>query len=259
MTRFVLQSTVDNKYSKNDVFTEASESVGVDEVINFGDGISSLILETEDRSSVVKFIGSHRTIENVFKQIDETETDQYVLKETLNSSLQRGMVFYQTTDQPNVEIRVNAGLHKLDVASDTGEVYRFSGSKKRIDEMFRHFPVEQKEEDEVQLLVEQGEPGPAGPRGVPGPPGRDGQKGDKGSPGMPGEPGGIGPVGPKGDPGEPGPVGPEGSVGPQGEKGERGEKGSDGQKGEKGLPGEKGEKGLPGEKGEKGEEGFRWA
>ena len=52
MSKFILQSSVNNKFSKNDIFTKVSDSEGVDEVVNFGDGISTLVVETEDKTSI---------------------------------------------------------------------------------------------------------------------------------------------------------------------------------------------------------------
>ena len=153
MSQFVLQSNIDSKFSKNDLFTTASDYSGVDEVINFGDGISSLILETEDKTAVVKFIGSHTTISEFFAEIEETEKDQYILKETLNSSLQRGDVLFLTDNSPTVEIRISPGIHNLDVENADGNVYRFSGNKKSIDELFRYFPAEPIAEKEQQILL----------------------------------------------------------------------------------------------------------
>ena len=261
MSQFVLQSKIDNKFSKDDIFTQAPDRSGVDEVINFGDGISSIILETEDRTSVVKFIGSHTTISEYFREIEETERDQYILKETLNSSLQRGDVLFSTNNSPNMEIRISPGIYNLDVENSDGNVYRFSGSKKTIDELFRYFPTEIVEEEDQVLLGEQGPPGPQGPRGMDGSAGSRGPKGERGSPGLPGTDGSMGP---KGEPGEQGPVGergPQGEKGSIGDPGPFGEPGTDGKDGEvgpqgiKGDAGEVGPKGDPGEKGEQGEIG----
>ena len=259
MSQFVLQSKIDNKFSKNDLFTTAPDYSGVDEVINFGDGISSLILETEDKTAVVKFIGSHTTISEFFAEIEETEKDQYILKETLNSSLQRGDVLFLTDNSPTIEIRISPGIHNLDVENADGTVYRFSGNKKSIDELFRYFPAEPIVEKEQQILLgEQGPPGPQGPRGRDGILGPKGSKGENGSPGFPGEDGSIGS---KGDVGEQGPAGaqggpgPKGDVGPKGEKGTPGEDGSLGSKGDVGEQGPKGDVGPKGSKGSPGKDG----
>ena len=261
MSQFVLQSKIDNKFSKNDLFIKAPNNVGVDEVVNFGDGISSIVLETEDKTSVIKFIGSHKTINEYFREIEETERDQYILKETLNSSLQRGDVLFSTDNSPNVEIRISPGIHSLDVESTDGNVYRFSGSKNNIDELFRYFPTEVVEEEEQVLLGEQGPPGPQGPRGKEGSVGPRGPKGEKGSPGLPGTDGSIGPKGEQGEQGPVGERGPQGDQGPVGDPGPSGKPGVDGKDGEvgpKGIQGNAGEigpKGDPGEKGDQGEIG----
>jgi hypothetical protein len=277
MSQFVLQSNIDNKFSKDDLFTQSPDNSGVDEVINFGDGITTLILETEDKTSVVKFIGSHKTINEFFREVDRTEKDQYILKETLNSSLQRGDVLFLSDNPPTVEIRVGPGIYGLNVEDSDGKVYRFSGSKKSIDELFRYFPAKIVEEEEEQVLLgEQGPVGPQGPQGKNGSPGPRGPKGEKGSPGPRGQDGVIGPKGevgeqgPKGDQGPQGEQGPKGDQGPQGEqgisgkdgsrgsvgpKGDMGEVGPEGSKGTPGPPGKDGVKGEKGEKGERGEQG----
>ena len=261
MSQFVLQSKIDNKFSKDDIFIKAPDRSGVDEVINFGDGISSIILETEDRTSVVKFIGSHTTISEYFREIEETERDQYILKETLNSSLQRGDVLFSTNNSPNMEIRISPGIYNLDVENVDGNVYRFSGNKKTIDELFRYFPTEIVEEEEQVLLGEQGPPGPQGPRGSDGSVGPRGPKGERGSSGLPGSDGSIGPKGEPGEQGLPGVAGPEGPLGEQGpagvpgEPGKPGTDGRDGKIGPKGNPGEIGPIGPKGDIGDKGEQG----
>ena len=137
MKRFVLQSTIDHRLEEGQIFTEAPDSLGVDQVVNFGNGISNLILQTEDKTEVLKFIGSHHTLNTMFKEVKELDSDQYVLRETLNSVLQKGNVLYVSSEEPDVEIRVGAGIHKLVLESLDGTVYLFSGNKKRIDDMFR--------------------------------------------------------------------------------------------------------------------------
>jgi hypothetical protein len=275
MKRFVLQSTIDHRLEEGQIFTEAPDSLGVDQVVNFGNGISNLILQTEDKTEVLKFIGSHHTLNTMFKEVKELDSDQYVLRETLNSVLQKGNVLYVSSEEPDVEIRVGAGIHKLVLESLDGTVYLFSGNKKRIDDMFRYIPVEQEEVYNDDYVVEsipgpqgqQGEQGPvgpmgpAGPKGSPGMPGQDGERGPKGEKGDPGEQGIPGPAGEKGDPGEqglPGPAGEKGdrgSIGPKGDRGEKGEKGDAGPKGEIGPEGKQGNRGPRGSKGEKGDKG----
>ena len=275
MKRFVLQSTIDHRLEEGQIFTEAPDSLGVDQVVNFGNGISNLILQTEDKTEVLKFIGSHHTLNTMFKEVKELDSDQYVLRETLNSVLQKGNVLYVSSEEPDVEIRVGAGIHKLVLESLDGTVYLFSGNKKRIDDMFRYIPVEQEEVYNDDYVVEsipgpqgqQGEQGPvgpmgpAGPKGSPGMPGQDGERGPKGEKGDPGEQGIPGPAGEKGDAGEqgiPGPAGEKGdrgSIGPKGDRGEKGEKGDVGPKGEIGPEGKQGNRGPRGSKGEKGDKG----
>ena len=260
MKRFVLQSTIDHRLQEGQIFTEAPDSLGVDQVVNFGNGISNLILQTEDKTEVLKFIGSHHTLNTMFKEVKELDSDQYVLRETLNSVLQKGNVLYVSSEEPDVEIRVGAGIHKLVLESLDGTVYLFSGNKKRIDDMFRYIPVEQEEVYNDDYVVES-IPGPQGQQGEQGPVGPMGPAGPKGSPGMPGQDGERGPKGEKGDPGEqglPGPAGEKGdrgSIGPKGDRGEKGEKGDAGPKGEIGPEGKQGNRGPRGSKGEKGDKG----
>ena len=260
MKRFVLQSTIDHRLEEGQIFTEAPDSLGVDQVVNFGNGISNLILQTEDKTEVLKFIGSHHTLNTMFKEVKELDSDQYVLRETLNSVLQKGNVLYVSSEEPDVEIRVGAGIHKLVLESLDGTVYLFSGNKKRIDDMFRYIPVEQEEVYNDDYVVES-IPGPQGQQGEQGPVGPMGPAGPKGSPGMPGQDGERGPKGEKGDPGEqgiPGPAGEKGdrgSIGPKGDRGEKGEKGDAGPKGEIGPEGKQGNRGPRGSKGEKGDKG----
>ena len=70
---------------------------------------------------------SGRTISETLKEIDESEKDQYVLRETLNSNLERGDVLFSTDRSPNIEIRIGPGINSLDVETYSGDVYRFSG------------------------------------------------------------------------------------------------------------------------------------
>jgi len=254
MKRYVLQSTIDDRLEEGQIFTETPDSTGVDQVVNFGNGISNLILQTEDKTEVVKFIGSHQTLNSVFKELKELDTDQYVLRETLNSVLQRGDILHVSSEEPDVQIRIGVGIHQLTLESSDGTVYLFSGNKRRIDEMFRYIPMET-EEPYIEEYVEEAIPGPEGKQGEQGAPGPQGPPGPKGSPGMPGQDGERGPKGEKGDPGESGPQGEQGVRGEQGEKGERGEQGEIGPMGPMGPKGDKGEKGSRGEKGDKGDVG----
>ena len=254
MKRYVLQSTIDDRLEEGQIFTETPDSTGVDQVVNFGNGISNLILQTEDKTEIVKFIGSHQTLNSVFKELKELDTDQYVLRETLNSVLQRGDILHVSSEEPDVQIRIGVGIHQLTLESSDGTVYLFSGNKRRIDEMFRYIPMET-EEPYIEEYVEEAIPGPEGKQGEQGAAGPQGPPGPKGSPGMPGQDGERGPKGEKGDPGEAGPQGEQGVRGEQGEKGERGEQGEIGPIGPIGPKGDKGEKGSRGEKGDKGDVG----
>jgi len=184
--------------------------------------------------------------------------------------LKENEIYTIISEQCSNKIKIESGIHEVNLCDSLGNKFTLSGSLKRMREMFSDIPTEkpvitEEKQPEVQkeiikefIFQMPPEAGPAGMKGERGNPGLRGDKGDRGDRGPVGEKGEKGDKGDKGDQGEKsdkGDVGEKGDKGDVGEKGDRGEKGDKGDRGEIGPKGEKGDKGDDGKPGKDGNNG----
>jgi len=255
---FLLREDV-HTFERGSGFVETTNSP--DTTIRLDSGIFEKTLQSLDDSSTIRFVGSSKTINGIFKQVvTEQKVESQPVVEVIEKTIlgEQGPVGRVGPQGPaGLQGPIGPEGPRGDDGSPGVDGER--GDKGEQGEVGPQGEQGlQGEQGERGLQGEQGiqgEVGPKGEKGEQGVQGLPGEKGDPGEPGADGEKGEQGLPGTDGKDGKDGTPGTQGSIGPKGDKGAKGERGQKGIKGVKGPKGEKGEKGDKGDRGEKGEPG----